>query len=170
MQARPHNIDIQATQLDGADTNIIMFLQIDNVMNTQGKYWALCLVSWSPYCLCWWLPWGQGSRQRGRGTLSIWWGEDSFLFHHLSSSKCVLFWPDMDTWRAKRGQQPCRLRKESEGRSRKPSWIFRSETRFLFFVVFHNIDHLQAFAGLNQTGVVDGKTREMMETPRWKLT
>jgi len=24
----------------------------------------------------------------------------------------------------------------------------------------------QAFAGLNQTGVVDGKTREMMETPR----
>ena len=31
---------------------------------------------------------------------------------------------------------------------------------------FHNIDHLQAFAGLNQTGVVDGKTLEMMETPR----
>ena len=31
---------------------------------------------------------------------------------------------------------------------------------------FHSIDYLQAFAGLNQTGVVDGKTREMMETPR----
>ena len=73
----------------------------------------------------------------------------------------------MDTWRAKRGQQPCRLRKESEGRSRKPSWIFRSESRFLFFVVFVIlIMYLQAFAGLNQTGVVDGKTREMMETPR----
>jgi hypothetical protein len=38
MHGWPHTIDIQATQLDGADTKMIMFLQIGNVMNTLGKY------------------------------------------------------------------------------------------------------------------------------------
>ena len=40
MQARPHNIDIQATQLDGADTKLEMniFRQIDNeLMNIEGQ-------------------------------------------------------------------------------------------------------------------------------------
>ena len=69
----------------------------------------------------------------------------------------------MDTWRVKRAQQPCRLRKDSAGRLRKQSWIFR--LNIFLFVVFMTLI-TQAFAGLNQTGVVDGKTREMMETPR----
>ena len=42
---------------------------------------------------------------------------------------------------------------------------FQVEHIFLYFVVFM-ILITQAFAGLNQTGVVDEKTREMMETPR----
>ena len=77
-----------------------------------------------------------GSRVKAEGERDLIYLMRWGFFHHLSSSKYELFWPDMDTWRAKRGQQPCRLRKESEGRSRKLSWIFRSESRFLFFVVF----------------------------------
>ena len=90
MQAWPHNIDIQATQLGGWGGHKVGNEYIPANRQWVDEYWrtivSCCLVSWSPSCLCWWLPWGQGSRQRERGTLSIWWGEDSFWLYWSSTS------------------------------------------------------------------------------------
>ena len=47
----------------------------------------------------------------------------------------------MDTWRVKRAQQPCRLRKDSAGRLRKQSWIFRLNIFLFVFCGFYDIDY-----------------------------
>ena len=71
----------------------------------------------------------------------------------------------MVTWRAKKELRPYRLRKAFVSKSRKQSWTFRFNYPITSSVVFTNMT-TQAFAGLNQTGFVDAKTQEMMDTPR----
>ena len=71
----------------------------------------------------------------------------------------------MVTWRAKRELRHYRRRKAFVSKSRKQSWTFRFNLPIIGSVVFTSMTS-QAFAGPNQTGFVDAKTQEMMDTPR----
>ena len=109
-----------------------------------------------------------GVKGEGRG------GEGPYLsdevrnlsYHHLSLFVFIIRYGYMES---KEGTAALQTEEGLQRKIKKAVMDF--QVRLVHVQIWHfsscyDIDHLQAFAGLNQTGVVDGKTREMMDTPR----